>query len=165
MHITRLLVHRSRPSTRCSSKPGGHRWPQPRIRKRRRANRRRRAQGRCPPPDARTRARSFNAPVAFPPNTLVTGSVIENRHLSHHPFCSFPHQTNQGVPGRRKAGMECLIGTPSRYPRSTLWTTRHCTAPDPRPDMVPSWGRVGRRLTTSQPPHRICRYTVQACDR
>ena len=66
--------------------------------------RRRRVQGRRPPPDARTRARAFNALVAFPPNTLVTGSVIGNRHPSRRSFCSLPHQTTQGVSGRGKQG-------------------------------------------------------------
>ena len=51
---------------------------------------RRRAQGRRPLPDARTGTRAFNAPDAFSPNTPVTGSVIGNRHPSHHPFCSLP---------------------------------------------------------------------------
>ena len=51
---------------------------------------RRRAQGHCPPPDARTRARAFNAPDASPPNTRVTGGVIGNRLLSHLSFCSLP---------------------------------------------------------------------------
>ena len=112
MHITRLPVRRSRPSTRRS----GHTYvgssttaasktemaSSESIKGRAPATveygnglartRRRRAQGRRPPPDARTRARAFNAPVAFPPNTLVTGSVIGNRHPSRRSFCSLPHQ-------------------------------------------------------------------------
>jgi hypothetical protein len=51
---------------------------------------RRRAQGHCPPPDARTRARAFNAPDASPPNTRVTGGVIGNKLMSHRSFCSLP---------------------------------------------------------------------------
>jgi len=48
----------------------------------------------------------------------------------------------------QEAGMECLIRTPSRHPRSALWIPGRYKASDPRPDMLPSWGRVGRRLTT-----------------
>jgi len=100
MHITRLSVRRSRPSTRRS----GHTYAQPStaaaskteivssesIKGRASAiveygNRperikEHRAQGHYPPPDARTRARTFNAPAAFPPNTLVTGGVITDTH-------------------------------------------------------------------------------------
>ena len=65
---------------------------------------RRRAQGRRPPPDARMGTRAFNAPVAFSPNTPVTGSVIGNRHPSRHSFCSLPHQTTQSVSGHREQG-------------------------------------------------------------
>ena len=73
---------------------------------------RHRAQGRRPPPDMRTRARAFNAPVAFPPNTLITGSVIGNRHPSRRSFCSLPHQTTQGVSGRGKQGRNVQSGPP-----------------------------------------------------
>jgi len=73
---------------------------------------RRRAQGRRPPPNARTRARAFNAPIAFPPNALITGSVIGNRHPSCRPFCSLPHQTTQGVSGRGKQGRNVQSGPP-----------------------------------------------------
>jgi len=66
--------------------------------------RRHRAQGHRPPPDARTRTQAFNAPVAFPSNTLVTGSVMGNRHPSRHSFCSLPHQMTQGVSGREEPG-------------------------------------------------------------
>jgi len=62
----------------------------------------RRAQGRRPPPDASTGTRAFNAPVVFPPNPPVTGSVIGNRHPSRHSFCSLRHQTSQNVAGRRE---------------------------------------------------------------
>ena len=51
---------------------------------------RRRAQGHCPPPDARTRAGALNAPDASPPNTRVTEGVIGNKLLSHRSFCSLP---------------------------------------------------------------------------
>ena len=106
MYIMKLPVHKSRPPTRRST--------QSRIRSsttaasktvrassesiRARAsttveygNRlerigRRRAQGRRPSPDAGTGARAFNVPVAFSPNTPVTGSVIGNRHPSRHSF-------------------------------------------------------------------------------
>ena len=122
MYITRLPIHRSRPSTRRS----GHTCARSSttaaskmemassesFRGRALATveygnglartRRRRAQGRRPPPDARTRARAFNAPDASPPNTLVTGSVIGNRHPSRRSFCSLPHQTAQDVSGRGK---------------------------------------------------------------
>jgi len=122
MHITRLPVRRSRPSTRRS----GHTCARSStivasktemassesIRGRALATveygnglartGRRRAQGRRPPPDARTRARAFNAPDAFLPNALVTGSMIGNRHPSHRSFCSLPHQMIQGVLGRGK---------------------------------------------------------------
>jgi len=54
------------------------------------------------PPDAGTGTRAFNAPAAFSLNPPVTGSVIGNRHLSCHSFCSFPHQTSQNVAGRRE---------------------------------------------------------------
>jgi len=49
---------------------------------------RRRAQGHCPPPDARTWAGALNAPDASPPNTQVTGGVIGSRLPSHRSFCS-----------------------------------------------------------------------------
>ena len=104
---------------------------------------RRRAQGHCPPPDARTRARAFNAPDASPPNTQVTGGfgpiVL---------FAAFPPND----PGRvrtRETRMERLIGTPSRHPRSALQISTPRTASDPRLHQAPSWRRVGRQLTTS----------------
>jgi hypothetical protein len=50
----------------------------------------RRARGRHPPPDTRTRAGALNAPDASPPNAQVTGGVIGNRLPSHQSFCSFP---------------------------------------------------------------------------
>jgi hypothetical protein len=50
----------------------------------------RRARGRHPPPDARTRAGALNAPDASPPNAQVTGGVIGNRLPSHQSFCSLP---------------------------------------------------------------------------
>ena len=73
---------------------------------------RRRAQGHCPPRDARTRAGAFNALVTFPPNTLVTGSVIGNRHPSRHSFCSLPHLTTRSMSGRRKPGWNVKSGPP-----------------------------------------------------
>jgi len=66
--------------------------------------RRHRAQGHCLLPDTGTGSRALNAPVAFSPNTPVTGSVIGNRHPSCHSFCSLPHQTIQSMSGRRKQG-------------------------------------------------------------
>jgi hypothetical protein len=50
----------------------------------------RRARGRHPPPDTRTRAGALSMPDASPPNAQVTGGVIGNRLPSHQPFCSFP---------------------------------------------------------------------------
>ena len=111
-----------------------------RIRKRARASRWRRAQGRHPPPDARTRARAFNAPDASPPNTLVTGSVIGNRHPSRRSFLQPSPPNDPGRVRARETGMERLIRTPSRQPRSALRISGHCTASDPRPNTVPSWG-------------------------
>jgi len=122
--IIRLPVRKSRPPTRCSTHSSvrsstdtaskTERVSSESIRARaptsvEYGNRleqigRSRAQGRRPLPDARTGARAFNAPVAFPPNTPVTGSVIGNRHPSRHSFCSLPHQTNQSMSGRRKQG-------------------------------------------------------------
>ena len=154
MHITRLSLHRSRPSTRCSNQPyiqsstaaasktekasseplRGRAPTTIEYRNGLERTRRRRAQGHRPPPDARTRTRAFNAPVAFPPNTLVTGNVVGNRHPCRHSFCSLPHQM-----------------TPSRHQKSKLWVARCCMASDPRLDMFPSWGRVGRRLTALPP--------------
>ena len=98
----------------------------------------RRAQGHGPLPDARTRARAFNAPAVFPPNTLVTGSVIGNRHPSHR---SFLQPSPPNVPGRvrtRETRLERLIRTPSRHPGSALRISARYTASDPRPDRVPS---------------------------
>ena len=126
--------------------------------------RRRRAQGHCPPPDARTRAGTLNAPDASPPNTQVTGGVIGKGICPIVLFAAFPPND----PGRvrtQETRMERLIGTPSRHPRSALQTSAHYTASGPRPNGVPSWGRIGRRQITPQPPRRICRHTVQACDR
>jgi hypothetical protein len=65
----------------------------------------------------------------------------------------------------QEGGSERLIKTPSRHPRSTLWIARRYTTSDPRPDMFPSWGRVGRRMTPLQPLRRISRREVQACSR
>jgi len=126
--------------------------------------RRRRAQGHRPPPDARTRTRAFNAPVAFPPNTLVTGSVMGNRHPSRHSFCSLPPPNDPERVRTREAGMERLVRTPSRRQKSMLWIARRYMASDPRPDVFPSWGRVGRRLTALPPLYRISRHDVQACN-
>ena len=132
MHLTRLSVRKSRPSTRRF----GHTYAQQSaaaaskteiassesIKGRAPAtieygneperNGKRRAQGHCPPLDARTRARAFNAPAAFPPNTPVTGSVIGSRHPSRRSFCSLPHQTTQGVSGRGKQGRNIQSGPP-----------------------------------------------------
>jgi len=115
--MTRLPVHGSRPPTRrsdqshaqsstaaaskterVSSEPHkGRELTTVEYGNRLERTRRRRAQGHRPPPDARTRTRAFNAPVAFPPNTLVTGSVMGNRHPSRHCFCSLPHRMTQSV--------------------------------------------------------------------
>ena len=102
----------------------------------------RRAQGHCPPPDARTRVGAFNAPDASPPNTWATGGF---RPIVL--FAAFP----PNGPGRartRETRMERLIGTPSRHPRSALQISTPRTASDPRPHQAPSWGRVGRQMTT-----------------
>ena len=82
--------------------------------------RRRRAQGRRPPPDAGTGTRAFNAPVAFSPNTPVTGSVIWNRHLSRHSFLQPSPPNNPEHVKTQEAGSERLIKTPSRQPKSAL---------------------------------------------
>jgi len=125
--------------------------------------RRRRAQGRRPPPDACTGTRAFNAPVAFSPNTPVTGSVIGNMHPSRHSFLQ-PSPLNDPERVRtRGAGMERLIRTPSRHPGSTLWTAKRCTTADPRPDLFPSRGRVGRRMVAKQPLRQIHRCIIPAC--
>ena len=122
MYITRLPVHRSRPPTRRSNQSHAQSSTtaasktemasSESVRARAPATieygnglertRRRRAQGRRPPPDTRAGTRAFNAPVVFSPNMPVTGSVIWNRHPSHHSFCSLPHQTTQSVSGRGK---------------------------------------------------------------
>ena len=70
-----------------------------RIRNRITRTRRRRAQRRCPPPDARTQAGALNAPDASPPNTQVTGGVIWNRHSSHRSFCSLPAERPRACQG------------------------------------------------------------------
>jgi hypothetical protein len=119
---------------------------------------RRRAQGHCPPPDARTRARAFNAPDASPPNTRVTGGFCPIVL-----FAAFPPND----PGRvrtRETRMERLIGTPSRHPRSALQISAYYAAPDPRPNKVPPQGQVGRRLTTPQLLRRIRHHAIRACD-
>ena len=143
MHIMKSSVRRSRPSTRRS----GHTYAQPStaaasktemassesIRGRAPAtveygNRlvrtsKRRAQGRRPPPDARTRAGALNAPDASPPNTLVTGGVIGNRHPSHISFCSLPTKRPRACQGAGNRN-----GTSNRNP---LETTK-VSAPDIR---------------------------------
>ena len=75
----------------------------------------RRAQGHCPPPDARTRARALNAPDASSPNTQVTGGVIGNRHPSHRPFCSLPTERPRAC---QDAGNK--DGTSNRDPLETF---------------------------------------------
>jgi hypothetical protein len=89
--------------------------------------------------------------------------VIGNRHPSRHSFCSLPTKRSRAC---QDAGSR--VGTsnqaPSRCPRSTLWIARRYTASDPRPDMFPSWGRVGCRMSTLQPLRCICRHDVQACN-
>jgi hypothetical protein len=135
MRVTRLSVPRMRPSTRSS----GHAYTQPStsttskmeiassesIRGRALAaveygngltrTGRRRAQGRRPPPDARTRAGALNAPDASPPNTQVTGGVIENRHPSHRSFCSLPTERPRAC---QDAGNK--DGTSNRDPLETF---------------------------------------------
>ena len=108
---------------------------------------RRRAQGHCPPPDARTRARAFNAPDASPPNTRVTGGVIGNRLLSHRSFCSLPTERPRAC---QDAGNKDGTSNrdPLRHPRSALQISTPRTASDPQLHQAPSWRRVGRRLTT-----------------
>jgi hypothetical protein len=93
---------------------------------------RHRAQGHCPPPDARTGARAFNAPDASPPNTRVTGGFCPIVL-----FAAFP-PNDQGRVRTQGTRMERLIGTPSRPPRSALQISAHYTASDPRPNRVPS---------------------------
>ena len=184
MRVTRLSVRRMRPLARSS----GHAYTQPStsttskteiassesIRGRALAaveygngltrTGRRRAQGRRPPPDARTRAGALNAPDASPPNT---GHGRRDREQAFVPsFFLQPSPPND--PGRvrtREKRMGRLIRTPSRHPRSALRISAHYTASDPRPNRVPSWGRVGRRQITPQQPRRVCRHIVQACDR
>jgi len=136
MHKMRLPAHRSRPSTRRSNKPCGHRWPQPRRRKRRRANRsgvKRQLPSNKEMSSSESRgverkdtvrrltrarrARAFNALVAFQHNTLVTGSVLGNRHPSRHSFCSLPHLTTQRMSGRRKPGWKPGWNVKSGPPR------------------------------------------------
>ena len=122
MSMSRISVRKSRPPTRCSTQSyvrssmaivsNTERASYESIRARALAtvehrNRlerigRRQAQGRRLPPDASTRTRAFNAPIAFSPNSPVTRSVIGNRHPSRHSFCSLPHQTSQNVAGRRE---------------------------------------------------------------
>ena len=157
MHITRLSVRRSRPSTRRSD----HTYAQPSttatsktemtssesIRGRAPAtveygNRlvriwKRRAQGYCPPPDARTRAEALNTPATFPPNALVTGSVIGTGTRPVVLSAAFP-ANDLGRVRTKETGMERLISTPSRHPRSALRISEHYMASDPRPDRDPS---------------------------
>ena len=99
---------------------------------------RRRAQGRCLPPNAGTGTRAFNVPVAFSPNTPVTESVIGRRHLSRHSFLQPSPPNNPERVRAQEAGSERLIKTPSRHPRSALWLARRYMASDPRPDTFPS---------------------------
>ena len=132
MHITRLPVRRSRPPTRrtdrshaqsstaaasktkrVSGEPHkGRALTTVEYGNRLERTSRRRAQGHRPPSDAHTRTRAFNAPVPFPHNTLVTGSVMGNRHPSHHSFCSLPHRMTQSVSGRGKLGWNVKSGPP-----------------------------------------------------
>jgi len=184
MRVTRLSVHRMRPSTRSS----GHVYTQPStsttskmeiassesIRGRALAaveygNRltrtgRRRAQRRRPPPDARTRAGALNAPDTSPPNTRVTGGVIGNRHLSHRSFCSLPTKRPRAC---QDAGNE--DGTSNRDPLETSKVsapdvgTLHGVRPLTEQDSIlgTSWASTDNTTTT----RRICGHTVQACDR
>ena len=134
MYITRLPVRRSRPPTRrsnqshvqspttaaskterASSESIRARAPTTvEYRNRLERTRRRRTQGRRPPPDARMGTRAFNAPIAFSPNTSVTVSVIGNRHPSHHSFCSLAHQMTQSMSGRRKQGRNVQSRHPTK---------------------------------------------------
>ena len=75
---------------------------------------RRRAQGRRPPPDARTRVGALNAPDASPPNTQVTEGVIGSKLLSHRSFCSLPTERPRAC---QDAGNE--DGTSNRDPLET----------------------------------------------
>jgi hypothetical protein len=74
----------------------------------------RRARGRHPPPDARTRAGALNAPDVSPPNAQVTGGVIGNRLPSHQSFCSLPTERPRAC---QDAGNE--DGTSNRDPLET----------------------------------------------
>ena len=126
---------------------------------------RRRAQGRRPPHDAGTGIRAFNVPVAFSPNTPVTGSSDREQAPVPSFFLQPSPPNNPEHVRTQEAGSERLIKTSSRQPRSALWQAGHYTTSDPRPDTFPSWGRVGRRKTTLQLLRRIRRHDVQACDR
>ena len=92
MRITRLPVRGSRPPIRRSNlayaPPSTAATSKTEIASS--ESIRRRARGRHPPPDTRTRAGALNVPDASPPNALVTGGAIGNRLPSRQSFCSFP---------------------------------------------------------------------------
>ena len=103
---------------------------------------RRRAQGHCPPPDARTRARAVNAPDASPPNTWVTGGVIGNKLMSHRSFCSLPTEQPRACQGAgNKDGTSNrdpprdTQGQRSRYQRITWHPTLDRTGTLPRDEL------------------------------
>ena len=72
-----------------------------------------RAQGRSPPPGAGTGTMTFNVPATFSPNPSITGSVIGNKHPSHHSFLQ-PCPPNRPEHARVQRGGR---NVPSRPPR------------------------------------------------
>jgi hypothetical protein len=136
MYIMRLSVHKSRPPTRrsthssvrsstdtaskterVSSESIRARAPTSvEYRNRLERIRRRRAQGRRPLPNAHTGSRAFNAPIAFPPNTPVTGSVVGNRHPSR-PVILFAAFPTKQIRACQDAGSR--VGTSNQAPLVT----------------------------------------------
>ena len=114
---------------------------------------RRRAQGHCPPPDARTRAGALNAPDASPPNTQVTGGVIGNRLLSHRSFCSLPTERPRAC---QDAGNK--DGTSNRDPLETPKVsapdidTSYGIRPSTSPGSFLETSRASTDNTTTTPP-------------
>ena len=99
----------------------------------------RRAQGHCPPPDARMRVGALNAPDASPPNAQVTGGVIGNRLPSHQSFCSLPAERPGACrdTGNKDGASESghprdTQGQRSRYQRTTRRPTLNRTGFLPR---------------------------------
>ena len=124
---------------------------------------RRRAQGHCPPPDARTRAGALNAPDASPPNAQVTGGVIGNRLPSHQSFCSLPTERPRAC---QDAGNK--DGTSNRDPLETPKVSApdisilHGVRPSTEQGSFQGTSRTSTDNTTATPPDPP--HTVQACD-